>query len=111
MFAAFNGVSVEKLPIEFRYFPNASTRDAGNRVAEAAYRFVQPGMIDSFCNAVRRLATEISLVIAPPAFPFGCDVVAYGKAVGNAASLDLVPSYSAFTQITAKHKPCWSGLL
>lgn len=41
MFAAFNGVRVEKLPIEFRYFPNASTRGAWNRVAEAAYRFVQ----------------------------------------------------------------------
>lgn len=41
MFAAFNGVPVEKLPTEFRYFPNPSTRDAWNRVAEAAYRFVQ----------------------------------------------------------------------
>jgi hypothetical protein len=42
-------------------------------------------------------------VVAPPAFPFGSDVVAYGETVGHPASLDLMPGYSAFPLFAAKH--------
>lgn len=39
MFAAFNGVTTDKLPEGFRYFPNEATQNAWQRVADAAEAF------------------------------------------------------------------------
>lgn len=41
MFAAFNGVNVEKLPEAMRYFPNEATKKAWDRVAEAARAHIE----------------------------------------------------------------------
>lgn len=37
LFAAFNGVSVDKLPAAFKFHPNAWSRDAWRRVAKARH--------------------------------------------------------------------------